>query len=282
MQDLLIALISAIIGIAVTFWVARYYFLRTVDKKLTPYIQIASPLLADVDESVRSDLKIFYRDVEVSDLYELQFIVINEGERPVRDIISPLTLELPKDAELLDVKLLYVYPEGRAIEPEWKPKIQSTVKFLFPLLNKGDFFVAKLLLRGLLNPGDLKFRITVDDLPPVLQTEQVPFRKPSSASKPEYGIIWKYVGLAIFILLFAVSSFYGLYSLLTVKADFVSSLKAIFQSPISAVAVCIWALGSLFFLILGVFGAISEITEAPKKPRFELPPHLRRRRFPFT
>lgn len=97
MNEFTIAVGSLIVGVLVTIWVSRYYFRRTVDKALTPYIQFASSLFDGVDPAVRESLKISYKGTAVTELLEIQFLVANTGERAIRDVIAPLSVSVPKD-----------------------------------------------------------------------------------------------------------------------------------------------------------------------------------------
>ena len=87
MNDLVISIGSLIVGVVAS----RYYFKRTVDKSLTPYIHFSSSLFDGVDPSVRESLKIAYKGTPVNELLEIQFLIANTGERSIRDVIHPLT-----------------------------------------------------------------------------------------------------------------------------------------------------------------------------------------------
>jgi len=171
MGGLALALTSLIVGVLATVWVSRYYFKRTTDKSLTPYLQHISSLFDGVDDSVRESLKIAYKGTAITELLEVQFLIANTGERPIRDFIAPLTLSIPQNCSLLDASILHVSPEGREVLINQTP---HTVAFNFPLLNSGEFFITKLLLQGVAKTKDLKFTITVDDLPPVLTAVRMP------------------------------------------------------------------------------------------------------------
>src|SRR3954447_23427076 len=116
MSAVALSLFSALLGVIATVIVGRHFFKRSVEKRLTPYIQFGAPVLAGMDPDVRRDLKISYRGTEVADLYELQFAVVNDGERPVRDCIEPLTLHIRSGVDVLDAAILRSHPEGRASE----------------------------------------------------------------------------------------------------------------------------------------------------------------------
>ena len=87
MGNYLFVLGSVIVGIIATIWVSNHYFLRSRRKSLTPYIQFFTSVFRGVDPSVRDALEIEYKEVQIHDLFEIQFLIANTGERPIRDIL---------------------------------------------------------------------------------------------------------------------------------------------------------------------------------------------------
>ena len=171
MNELLLSLGSALVGILATLWVGRYYFRQTVSKCLTPYTQFASSVFRGLDNSLRDTLKISYKGTPVDDLLEIQFLIANTGVRAIRDIIAPLTLTIPASCKLLDAAVIYVSPSGRAVKAQAET---GKVVLDFALLNSDEFFILKVLLQGQAKPKDFQFTITVDDLPPILEPQPMP------------------------------------------------------------------------------------------------------------
>jgi hypothetical protein len=115
MYAFLLTIASVAVGVIATIFVGKYFFRKTVAKDLTPFIHFAAPVFGGIDSDVCAQLKVFYRDVEVDDLYELQFVIVNTGERAIRDCIEPLRLSLPIGVTGLDAAVIHVHPEGRVI-----------------------------------------------------------------------------------------------------------------------------------------------------------------------
>ncbi len=176
MDNLLISIISISIGVAVTIFASRHYYRRSVDKELTPFIQFQSNVLSHIDKDVKSDLNIEYRGVKVENLQQLQFLVANTGERSIRDAIKPLRLDLPSEVEVMDANILHISPEGRDVSLN-VPESGNSVEFNFPLLNKDEFFIFKLLIKGTPEKKDLKFTIVADDLPPQLNIQRLTYNQ---------------------------------------------------------------------------------------------------------
>lgn len=210
LNDAMISILSLFGGVLATVVVARYYFLRTVEKSkksLIPYIDFFSELLDGIDPEVRQALSIKYQDHEVEDLIEVQFLVANSGEKPIRDVIKPLSLTVPTSSKIMNAALLHVSPDGREVSLNVN-KETNTINYIFDLLNKNEFFVVKLLLNGKADIDDFKFTITVDDLPPVLECKSLPHdlvevEDPDKTSEIEWGFILG--GLAFLIVGISVS-----------------------------------------------------------------------------
>lgn len=170
--------VTLLFGVAGTVLVSRYYFRRSIGKSLTPYIQFWSSPLAEIAPEVARELEVRYQGQFIADLFEIQFLIANSGDRAIRNIIEPLTLTVPDEVKLLDATILHVDPEGRRVDLKVHESHQK-VAFEFPLLNSGEFFIAKLLLNGNARPSAFQFSIAAEDLPPRITPK---YLAPSSVS----------------------------------------------------------------------------------------------------
>ena len=176
-MNFLIGLGGVILGIATTLFVARYYYKRSIYKRLNIYVHFSTSILDGIDSSTRSDINVSYRGTTIDDLFQLQFFVANEGNRPIRDLLEPLSLRLPDRVRVLDASIIYVNPSGRkiSINRDLAENSSNLIIFDIPLLNAGDFFLTKILLKDAINARDLQFNIAVDDLPPIIKPQPLPF-----------------------------------------------------------------------------------------------------------
>lgn len=277
MNDFALSLVSLIFGVLATVWVSRYYFKRATDKSLTPYVQSMSALFEGVDSSLRESLKIAYRDTAVTDLLDVQFLIANTGERPIRDVIAPLRMAVPDGCHILDASLLHVAPEGREVSIE---HTGQSVCFSFPLLNSGEFFIVKLLFQGRATIDSFKFSITVDDLPPVLPAIRLPFEAIERARRPtvDWGFFWigsffVLAGVAIAALVYL--QWPELYQ--SLRVGIFSSFRENWLRLVSAVVALVVA---LIFLVLGPMICVGTFTDFsfPRRRRFRVPDSLLRRR----
>ena len=146
-------------------------------------------MLSGVDDpEVRRALEIHYRGTKIEDLLQLQFVIANEGQRAIRDLLDPLSVTLPKNAKLLEARVLHVEPKGRKVDiaPVEMNEGQTRVEIRFKLLNRREFFFVKMLINGRLDVDALRFNIAVDDLPPIIIPERQPFAGPEE--EPTTGI----------------------------------------------------------------------------------------------
>lgn len=276
MEDFLIAIVSILIGIGATFFASRHYYRRSVDKELTPFIQLQSNVLSHIDEEVKSDLHVEYKGVKVESLQQLQFLVANTGERAVRDIIKPLRLELPESTEIMDASILYVFPEGREVNID--PKASGNIlEFNFPLLNKDEFFIFKLLIKGEPKRKELKFKIVADDLSPELEIQRLTYsqiERESKEKESEFELVLLFLGIGflVFALFTGILSHYIPSDILPKVSS--GTFQWINAIPIIGIASVVgYILTGMLTLIGGMvtFAAIFGNFEFPKSKKFRLP-----------
>jgi hypothetical protein len=280
MSELLLAIVSLVIGVAATLIVGRYYFRRTVAKSLTPYLHFSTPLFRGIAPEVRGALHIEYNDQPVEELMEAQFLIANTGERTIHDVIEPLTLALPDGCSLLDASLLHISPADRRIT---LTKTDREIRFEFPLLNRREFFLVRLLIQGKASPHEFVFTITADDLPPRLRTGFLPPDSVGTSQKQEFSwggliaaIVFGIFGAAFAVIIYdswvsAPHPYQGFWS-------FVPQLS--WRMIASAVA----AIPTIFFTVISViafFAAFSGGSFPPTRRMFVLPRSLVRSQYPF-
>lgn len=285
MNPFLLALSTLVIGVLVTILVSRYYFQRTITKSLTPYIHNSSQVLSWIDPIVRGELKVSFREEEVKDLTLMEFIIANDGERSIRDCIEPLSVLLPKEAKLLDASILHKYPSElnvRIISEEQKDG-STKIQFPFPLLNRGDFFLTKLLVKGNLEAGDLVFHILVDDLPPTLKAKSIPIR---TTSDENAKVDWSAIGVGMFMVAIGLASAYVLFRLWKLDPrSFPYPWSTYNFSVLPAIAMGVFVLSILVWFGVGIAFGIDEGFSGVLKRRqyFPLPEQYRRNLpFPFA
>jgi hypothetical protein len=280
MNELLVAFVSLVIGVAATLIVGHYYFRRTTDKGLTPFLHFSTSLFRGIAPEVRQALRIEYRGVPVDELLEMQFLIANTGERAIHDVIEPLAVSLPEGCSLLDASLLYVSPSERQIA---LTKEERAVRFTFPLLNRSEFFLVRLLVRGQASPKDLVFSITADDLPPRLSITRMPPDVVSTSEKQkfEWGAL-----IASFVI--------GLFAIALAGVIYQAWSRAVFsrtgfwsfvpQWSWAIAAVCVAAIPTVLLVVAAVGIFLASFTGGsfpPKRRLFVVPRDFMRHQYPF-
>lgn len=278
--------VGVILGALVTVIAARYYYHRSTSKRLGVFSLLNSFVFDGIAPDVRKQLQFRFQDREVSELQQVLFLVANDGERAIRDVIEPLTLTLPADVEILDASIVHRQPEelkAQIVSIPLQPK-STSLALSFPLLNKGEFFVVKLLLSGRFEPSQLT--LLCDDLPRTVRIEPLP---PSALREPKYEfeLIPTLIGLGI--LLVPAWVCYSAYLLHTYRPTL---FHPIALRPGGAVidvyALLFLVLGSVIVLLfvgigLGLMGAgiFGGEFPPPRGRRFRLPKELQAVVFPY-
>jgi len=276
-NDLVISLGSLIVGIVASVWVSAYYFRRSLTKSLTPYVQFTSKPLQGISADVRKALQVTYAGVPVEDFYEVQFLVANTGDKAIRDLIEPLSLAVPEKCTLLNASVVHAEPTGLKTLLTI-PEDRRSISIDFPLLNKGDFFVLKVLLNGAPKLEELKFSILVDELQRQLPVERLDFDAIAISNKRE--LIVPLLGVGLVMVLFGLTLFKVIYDawtgfpsveggiMLSVSRVSIGNL-AVWLAPVPAFLLTV--LGALMFA-----AALSDGSFTPRKKKFVLPEDLAR------
>ncbi len=297
METFIGTLAGTLFGGLISFLISRFYYKKGLKKKtLSCYVQYISEILTDIDPEVKQRLVIDFEGRKVDSLYQVQFIIANTGDLPIRDVIRPLTLEVPNAGEVLDANVVYIEPNGREVgQQTLRTGENNFVEFTFPLLNSGDYFVVKLLVKGSAPlPDDnegadddeslidflefkrynlFKFKIAADDLPSVIVSE----RLPNDYSDFESSYLDKSM-LTVFIVFVIFSIVYG-YVLLSLDGGLFLFNFSKFFADFSFLKFCIilgWLL--VFFQLIAaivlLFGEFSLFKSKKKGLKFKLPRKL--------
>jgi hypothetical protein len=275
--------LGILIGILATIIISRYYYKRTTRKKLTSYLTLSVRIFAGIEKNVRDLLRFTFKNIEVTDLHQIEFLIANDGEKAISNYIEPLTLELPNNVQILDASILYRNPKDLKVDisPVEQKTGTSTIIFNFPLLNKGDYFLVKFLLSGYINTDNLKFHILCDDLPRTLKPKWLP----SGVTRKNSSIIdWGATGVGLLLLFFATALLYIFYLLYSVKPEFFpypwSTFKPTFQGVSSLILCGFGILVSCFAALVFLIGiGLEDIFS--RTPRLSLPEEFNRAGLPY-
>lgn len=283
------------IGASASYFVSRHFFQKSIKKKtLTPYIQFTSQLFSELDPELEGNLKVNYKEHKIENITQAQFLIANSGDIPIRDIIEPLKLKVPKDNKILGLSLLHIEPEGRTVSYKiLETSDYNVVEFNVPLLNGGDFFVFKIILQDKLpietsNKSDeqtepkFEFTITADDLSPKLKIEHLPFSYYEHEKETEFE--WTGVWIGVISLLTSIAIFGTILAFSKPSKNlFIFSLKDFFSLDnfsASHIFILLLLILGLFFVLLAVLAFVLTITEIvpSEKPKFRVPNKLKKER----
>lgn len=272
-------IVGIIIGVAATVLVARYYFRKTINKEISVFVSLNSRVFEGLEPQVRSKLEFHYSGKEIAELQQIDMIIANNGDRAIRDCIEPLTLHFKKMTTILDASIIHREPSALQVTIESKECDNlPVVRCEFPLLNKGEFFLLKLLLDGYVSRKDIECKILVDDLPRSFSAKLLPMGAVTEKRKIE----WMQVILGSVLLLGVASGCLILWNYYNVKPGIWPFPWFNFQPTwIETPALGIGVLGLLFMAILGCVALIGLGFGGffSRHPRFPLPEELRGRRY---
>lgn len=284
---------GVIIGAAASYFFSRHFFHKSIKKKLLiPYVQFTSQLFSELDPELEENLKVNFRDLKIDNITQAQFLIANSGDIPIRDIIEPLKLKVPKENKILGFSILHTEPEGRTISYTIsETDTYNEVQFHVPLLNGGDFFVFKIILQDKLpteafdnsqetNEQKFEFTITVDDLPPKLEIEHLPFSYYEHEKNKEFD--WIGIVVSGFCLLTSILIFGTIMAFENPSLNlYIFSIKDFFNPEnfsTSHVFIILTVVLGILYVLLAVLAIIATITEIvpTEKPKFRVPNKLRK------
>jgi len=222
----------------------------------------------------------------VNELQQVVFLVANDGERAIRDVIEPITLTMPADVEILDASIVHRQPDGLKanIVTSPHPPLGTSLALEFPLLNKGEFFVVKLLLSGRFKLSNST--VLCDDLPRCIEFEPLP---PNSLRDTQYKFEWIPAIIGLGILLIPAWATYSAYLLHALRPSLFHPFAprqgalGIHLEPL--LFLIFGAIIVLLFLLIG-FGLLAAAIFGGEFPpsrtrRYRLPKELQGMVFPY-
>ncbi len=264
--------LSFLLGIITSGIVSKYFHNRSTVRSLTPYIQMQTDILSKIDKDIMTDLKIKFKGSKVKKLQKLQILIANTSDLPIKGI-TPLYLDLPKGTEVIEAEILYINPKTRDVSLKIAESGKQ-IAFDFSLLNKGEFFIFKLLVKGSPSPNQLRFTIAAEGLPPILTNEYMSFRQIEAKSEVDFvadkviPIIFSFIFLMLSILLGAIAYNTEVISMFEVKyIDFPFANISLF-----AVMFCSLIFGFIGLICLG--SVITVFREYRFKNKFIIPEEL--------
>jgi hypothetical protein len=185
-----------ITGIVAAIIIAHVYYRLTVSKSLSFFLLVDDQPLSRVDQDVRNRLVVQFHDPEpppandaanaitvnaglrttVGALHHLQVIVANTGVRAITFAEAP-NMTIPSSSQILDASLIYQKPADLGASVARLPvgdDGEQHVSLSVPMLNRNEFFVAKILLSEAINSRDLKLHLRAEELERTICIKELP------------------------------------------------------------------------------------------------------------
>ncbi len=268
-MELAVGIFGIVIGVVASVLIGRYYYHRTVNKELSVYELLNSPVFAGIAPDVREQLHFKFKEREVTELQQVMFVVANTGDRAIRDLIETIRLDLPPTAAILDASIVHRHPDDLNATlqvTEVDPAEGSAIHFEFPLLNTKEFFIVKLLLSGRLG--------RISRLPP------------NSYDDKPYKIEWALGAFAVGVLTIPAWIGYLVYKFAELQPSLLPypwtayqfSWHSLFLLLPAGILVGGFSLLGLTMIAAAMFGGEFP---PPKGPRFPLPKAVRAAVYPY-
>ena len=285
-----------VIGILAAIPISHFYYRRSLNKTLSFFLIHEDQPLSRMDVGVRERLKVQFfspnpppqanvaapltaQAHEVGALHHLQFLIANTGVRAISFHEGP-TLEIPAGKLILDASIIYQKPDELAASLAPLPIIDAgpqKIRFSIPLLNRGEFFIGKLLLSESTNVHELALALVAEDLPRSVSI--MPLPRESTMSLYE-TIEWAAVWFGLFCIALAVGCYFASSAVYVANpfpdlrevgiANYFTHIRPIHLALIGSASATIFLgfIGAILLFSMGLKGLL-------RRHRIVLPPKFR-------
>lgn len=196
LKDLVLILLGVLLSLPPTIFISRYYFKRAFLKSLTPYLMFHATPMSGMSPIVRDQMNIEFKSRRVENLVEAQFVVINDGDKALRDTVEPLTLRWPDALRVLDAEVVRRHPSTLQVEVKLNQLTAKELEVRFDLLNAREWFIVKVIADGHSTPEQWQWSIVADELPRSLGLKKLTLDDLSDLPMPTRERL-VYLGLSI-------------------------------------------------------------------------------------
>ncbi len=209
LRDSIWQFVSAIIAV-IAILISLYLFYLQRDVRALQVVILANTSLVEVEESVASEIQIFYEDSPIANLSLIQVKLENTGNISIReeDYSQPIQLIFPPQTKIIEAVILEANPQNIGLTIQTNKNSATFSKNLF---NPGDRVIIRLLVTDLsVNYTSQPFKIDariaeVTSIPIVNAIEQSEI-----TSNLSVNTIIAAIGIVIALLSLALTVFRGL------------------------------------------------------------------------
>jgi hypothetical protein len=226
-------IINVSIGL-LTIFVSVIIFRRQQSRRSITYRTISATSLLSVNEEVKGEVKILYKDKAVSNVRLIILKIWNSGGTPIlpQEYIDPIKFEFEENEEILDADVLETVPSNIIDKVRSSMKLDmKSVTFEPLLLNSKDSITFKVLLTQskLIKKIDVSGRIVgvnlilnFDKVPPILR----PILRPITRSAT-YLLYLVFLSSVIYLILSRYESSFSVKLLLILSIFFYALIYTI-------------------------------------------------------
>lgn len=280
MESIFINLGYTILGAILAIPVSRYFYKKSIETKISIYYIRYSKVFSGISNDILDKLNVNFEGRNIESLQEIIFVVVNDGENSITNIIRPLTLFIEKKYEIIDVSTINKIDKNFILETKIeKSEIGEEIHFDFPIMNKGDYFVIKMLVDGYVDKKDFVFKIHAENIPREINI--LPYRNGFNFETPQENSKNARSAFGVSFLFFCLSIWFGI-----IEMNIYEKIGIFIPHNFSTIPIFIYnimiLLPNLFFFVSFIFIFIGFVlagffggTFPPRKrPPFRLPKDL--------
>ena len=168
----------------------------------------ASPM-SGMGAELRKELDVEFKARKVGNLIEAQFLVVNDGNKALRDVIEPLCLRWSPSVRVLDAQVVQTQSADIKVTADLVQVSDGhqNVTLSFDLLNAKEWFIVKVIADGAPDAVDWIWSIVADELPRSLNLKRLTLQ--DLGNLPEPPLERKIAAVLMFISLAFVAGWFG-------------------------------------------------------------------------
>lgn len=168
--------VGIVIGI-VAVWATYDVFNKSQEIRDLQIVTLADTSLVEIKNDVATNIEVFYKGKEFSNLSLLQLKIENIGTEPIliTDYVEQISIAFPKQAKIIESAIIASEPRNINAKATLE---NNTVSIEPVLLNSGDRFVIKLIVADI--PPLCQPRNTWDNIPATARPQDNILPTPSS------------------------------------------------------------------------------------------------------
>lgn len=143
-----VSVILTVLGVGLT--IASIVIFSRSQRRSRLAVAISDPWSpVEIHGEVKDDVKIYYKNELVTNIFVTQVRIKNSGNLPLRksDVLEPLTLRFPEETRVIDYNIVAAEPEALSLRLVTTEN-RNELSCLFDLLNEGERATLRIVCFG--------------------------------------------------------------------------------------------------------------------------------------